>query len=657
MNVLKTMRNMGSLKILLWIIVISFVGAMFTVWGTGGSSDNSGRNWLGEEYAVRVDSRSLPPAVFRLEYRFYAERIRQMLGDNFREDFLRGASKTVAEGMVRQLILADMAKDYGLSVSDEELAAAIQRMYNFRDPKTEYPAMISRMGVTAEEFQTLLRYELLSQKLSDLLANADYLSDAELAKRYAEQNEGVKAMVAVVSNASFLSKVAPPTESEVQARYDRDKTKLQVPEKKTFEYILLSPAAIRNGLKVDDAQVKAYYETHKSDFSTPADQRRASHILIKVDEKAPAKEIEAARKKAQEIYAKAKAGANFAALAKEYSQDSSAAQGGDLGWFGRNQMVKPFADAVFDQCKAVGDIVGPVQSQFGFHIIKLTGIGGETKPFDEVKSQVRQALLYKDPAFTDKVATLYGEAEKAVTDAKDDAAMKAAAAKYGFTIVPVTNPVGKDDAIPGFGMDPAVQAVLAKASKGKWSQVAKVRDGVARFKVTSILPAHQATLAEVKGKIAAELRDEKASSLARAAAQILASSAKDAATLESDAKKDGYPVQQSGLLKASDPIPGAGKAPEVNKALLAAKVGAVVGPVQGTNSWIVAVVTEHAAVDPKKFGQEKASFLMTQQQQAAEQMMDDYVQRRRGALEKDKKIAINQALLDSMEPSASRQAS
>ena len=98
MNVLKTMRNMGSLKILLWIIVISFVAAMFTVWGTGGSSGKGGRTWLGEEYSVKVEGRTMPPAIFRLQYRFYAERIRQMLGDNFRDDFLRGASKTVADG-------------------------------------------------------------------------------------------------------------------------------------------------------------------------------------------------------------------------------------------------------------------------------------------------------------------------------------------------------------------------------------------------------------------------------------------------------------------------------------------------------------------------------------------------------------------------------
>lgn len=655
MNVLKTMRNMGSLKFLLWIIVISFVAAMFTVWGTGGAR-SGGRTWLGEEYAVKVEGRTMPPAVFRLQYRFYVERIRQMLGDNFREDFVRGASKTVAEGMVRQLILADMSKTYGLAVSDEELAADIQRMYNFKDPKTEYPSMISRMGVTAEEFQTLLRYELVNQKLSDLLSASVYLSGEEIKRRYTEQNEGVKAMVAAVPSSSFLAKVTPASDAEVRAQFERDKSKFSIPEKRTISYIFASPSQIKNAMKVDDAQVKAYYESHLSEFSIPKTQRRASHILIKVDETAPAKDVEAARKKAQEIYAKAKAGMDFGTLARENSQDSSSSSGGDLGWFERSRMVKPFADAVFDECKAVGDIVGPVKSQFGFHVVKLTGIGGATKPFDEVKAQVRQTLMYKDPAMTDKAKALYDDAEKAIRGASGEAALKATAAKYNLQVVEAAAPFAKGEPISNLGAEPTVQDAVFKAPQGAWSETLKARDGVLRFKVVSIVAAHAARFDEVKAKVAQEIRDERAMNLARAAAQALASTAKDAASLEAAAKKDGFAVQQSALLKATDAIPGAGKSPEVNKALMAAKVGAVVGPMKSANAWVVAVVTEHSAVDPKKFAEEKDSFARSQRDQSAQEVMDDYVKRRRAALDKEKKVLFNQQLLDQMEPAGGRQA-
>ncbi len=103
-------------------------------------------------------------------------------------------------------------------------------------------------------------------------------------------------------------------------------------------------------------------------------------------------------------------------------------------------MVKPFADAVFDQCKAVGDIVGPVRSQFGFHVIKLTGIGGQAKPFNEVKDQVRQTMLLSDPVYSSQATKLENEAEKALGEAKDDAAMQAAAKKFGLEVHKVRCP-------------------------------------------------------------------------------------------------------------------------------------------------------------------------------------------------------------------------
>jgi peptidyl-prolyl cis-trans isomerase D len=409
-------------------------------------------------------------------------------------------------------------------------------------------------------------------------------------------------------------------------------------------------------MKIDDAQVKAYYDSHLSEFSIPATQRRASHILIKVDEAAPANDVETARLKAQGLYAKAKAGVDFATLARENSQDSSSSSGGDLGWFDRTRMVKPFADAVFDECKAVGDIVGPVQSQFGFHVVKLTGLGGATKPFDEVKAQVRQTLMYKDPAMEDKAKALYDEAEKAIRGALDEASLKAAAAKFNLQVVQVTNPFAKGEPIANFGADPSVEEQVFKAPQGAWSETIKAREGVIRFKVTSIAATHPAKLDEVKAKVTQEIRDERASDLARSAAQALVSAAKDPASLEAAAKKDGYSVQQSGLLKATDPIPGAAKAPEVNKALMAAKVGSVVGPLKAGNAWVVAVITEHSTVDAKKFTEEKDSFAKSQREQSAQEVMDDYVKRRRAILDKEKKVLFNQQLLDQMEPAGGRQA-
>lgn len=653
MNILKTVRTMGFLKILLWIIVISFVGAMFTLWGGFGDVEKKGATLFGKDFAVEVGKDSYPPEIFRLQYRFYVEQVKSFMGDNFQESFLRGAPMNIANQMARQLVQKRMAKGYGLSVSDTELADAIERIYRFKDPKTEYPVLLQRLGVSAQPFQEYLRNDLLTQKLDDLVADSVFMSDQEIQKKYVEENERYKAMVAVVSYAPFLSKVEQPTDAEIQARFDRDKAKLTVPEKRSIDYVFITPAVMRSQIKIDDAQLKAYYQSHIDKFSTQPGQRRASHILIKTPPDATPAQIEEARKKAQEIYEKVKAGGDFAALARQYSEDTSSKSGGDLGWFSRQAMVKPFADAVFDQCKAVGDVVGPVQSQFGWHIVKLTGIGGAPKPFEEVKEQVKQIMLFEDPGYKDKAQQLFQEAEKALQDAGDDAAVQATVKKFGLA-VDTLKPFGKDDPMGPLGHDPKVVEAVFKGEQGRWQPAQKLRDGVLRFKVTAIEPAHPATLADVKTQLAQEIRKEKALALAKAAAFQLAAASKDAAALEAAAKKDGYAVQQSGSLKATDAIPGAGKAPEFGKALLAAKADTVVGPMEVSMGWAVAYVTEHTHADLAKLAKEKDSFARNLRRQAARQIIDDYVDREMKVLTDKHEVRFNNQVIEQMEPAAQR---
>ena len=135
----------------------------------------------------------------------------------------------------------------------------------------------------------------------------------------------------------------------------------------------------------------------------------------------------------------------------------------------------------------------------------------------------------------------------------------------------------------------------------------------------------------------------------------LVAAAKDPASLEAAARRTDTPSSSRGSPKPPTRSPGAAKAPEVNKALMVAKVGSVVGPLKAGNAWVVAVVTEHSTADPKKFVEEKDSFARTQRDQSAQEVMDDYAKRRRAILDKEKKVFFNQELLDQMEPAGGRQ--
>ncbi len=650
MNIMKDMRNNTFLKILLWVIVISFLGAMFTLWGGGMDYESKrGHGLLGREYAVKVGGESLSPDVYRLQYQFYVSRIRSILGDKNSARFLKGSAQRTAYQMADEIIEAQLARSYGLKVSNEEVASAIEKLYSFQDPKTEYPEALSRMGTNAKTYQTFVRYQLLIQKLNSLLADVNFFSDAELKRMYTRENERCKAVIALVPENTFLMKVPKPSDKAVKARYEKEKAQLKTPEKRAIKYVELDLSAAQSKIKISPEQVKAYYTNNLSEFSTRKGERRASHILIKLPPKATPVQVAAARKKADAVYKKIKAGANFAEMAKKYSDDkSNAGRGGDLGWFSRQRMVKVFSDAVFDQAKTVGEVLPPVRSPFGFHIIKLTGIGGQAKPFDEVKAQVRQVMLFREPSYTKAAKKLLSRFRKEVEDAKGDEAVKAAVKKTGAKIETLSVPFARDDTIPGFGRNAALAKAVFNAASGKWAPPVKLGERWVRFKVTRVTPAHPSTFEEVKGTLAKALQKEEAAVMAKNAAISLALASKDSKALKKAARKNGYRVKEAASINVESSLPIVGPNIAIAKRLLAAKPGTLVGPMAVDKGWIVAFVTGHTHVDLAKFEKDKTKYGKTQRRKIAQNFIQDYVSQKRAELEKKNAIFYNMNLINKM---------
>src|SRR6185312_13733114 len=214
------------------------------------------------------------------------------------------------------------------------------------------------------------------------------------------------------------------SDEDVKAYYDKNPKAFETPEMAKVDYLLLTQDAIAAQIKVEPAEVRQADDANAKQYTT-SEERRASHILIAVKKDASDAEKAQAKKKAEEIAAKARANPDsFAQLAKENSQDpGSASQGGDLGSFSRGAMVKPFEDAVFGA--KVGDIVGPIQTDFGYHVIKVTGIKPpHVQSFDEVKARIeadlkRQKASQKFAAAADQFQNLvYEQADSLAGAAK-----------------------------------------------------------------------------------------------------------------------------------------------------------------------------------------------------------------------------------------------
>jgi len=286
-----------------------------------------------------------------------------------------------------------------------------------------YKSLLNQAGIAEPAYEESIRRQLLSEKLVDPISRGGIVAKAsgDAFVNLAEQQREVE--VATVDADAFVKDVKID-DAQVKAYYDANAAAFRTPEEAKFEYVTLNQDALLARVSVTAEEVKAQYESALKTY-TQEEQRHAAHILIAVKPDASEADRAAAKKAAEEIAAQAKANpAKFADLAKQRSQDpGSAAQGGDLGSNPRGTMVKPFDDAVFTM--KPGDIVGPVQTDFGYHVIKLIEITpARTRPLDEVRAQIenelkRQKIGQKFAAAADQFQNLvYEQADSLAPVAK-----------------------------------------------------------------------------------------------------------------------------------------------------------------------------------------------------------------------------------------------
>lgn len=309
--------------------------------------------------------------------------------------------KSVLDGVINQRLIINAATKAGMVVSDAEMARIIASLPAFQEngrfSQTRYDQVLRQQGMSISEFENQLRQELLINDVRSVFQSSAIVP-SNVAARFLQAYEQQREISTVkLTSEQFLSQ-ARVSAVDVQSWYNAHKADYTLPEQARFQYVVLSQDALASQVKISDAEVKQYYDQNSAKYSEP-EQRRASHILITVNPGDDAQKRAAAKARAEAIYQQVKVNpASFAAVAKHESSDTgSALQGGDLGWFPRNAMVKPFADAVF--AMRSGDISQPVQSEFGYHIIELTGIKpARTRSLDEVKADIVRDLQVQQAA-------------------------------------------------------------------------------------------------------------------------------------------------------------------------------------------------------------------------------------------------------------------
>ena len=347
-----------------------------------------------------VDGHSITQAEWDAAHRNQVERMRSSMPSVDVKMFDTPEAKySTLERMVRDRLLQAAASKLQLGSSDARLAAELQQNPNIAALRRadgtldmeRYRQLLASQGMSPESFESQVRADLASRQVMSGVGVTSFssatLADVTLNAFYEQR----QVQVARFAPADFLGQINP-SDADLEAYYKANADKFQSAERADIEYVVLNLAALQKDIVVPEAELKSYYEQNIARLSG-LEERRASHILISADKAASSAERDAARAKAQALLAEVqKSPAQFAELARKNSQDTgSATKGGDLDFFGRGAMVKAFEDVAFALKK--GETSGVVETEFGFHIIRVTDIKQpEQKSFESQRAKLEQEV-------------------------------------------------------------------------------------------------------------------------------------------------------------------------------------------------------------------------------------------------------------------------
>jgi len=389
-------RHKGWLKWSLALVCAAFVVfyiPSFLRWGDQAAPSDS---------IARVEGSDITAGEFRRIYLAQLQAYRQAYGGNVNEQLLKqlGIEQQILMRMVDERAVLAEAKREGITVSDDEVAKRIVAMPVFQEggqfvgqQRYEQFLRMQRPPMSVSEFEDSLRRSLVMDKLRGALTGWMTVPDAEVAQEYRRRNEKVKVELVTFSADKFRDKVQV-SDADLATYFDAHKEQYRIGERRKVRYMLVDVESMRPQIKVTEREIERYYNDNIEMYSTP-EQVRASHILFKTEGKKDA-DVKAL---AEKVLKEARGGADFAELAKKYSEDeANAKQGGDLDYFSKGRMVPEFDAVAFTM--QPGTISDLVKTQFGYHIIKKTGEKpAEAKTFDQVKDQVAQGMkqqVYQD---------------------------------------------------------------------------------------------------------------------------------------------------------------------------------------------------------------------------------------------------------------------
>ncbi|SHH89787.1 SurA N-terminal domain-containing protein [Desulfofustis glycolicus] len=538
-------KRAQSLVIQAIVVVIALV---FIFWGVGTNMMNKQEAAIivnGEEISFQNYQQAYDRAYARIGEQFGGT-IPKALADNLD---IRGQ---VINQLIQEALLRQGGQAMGLRVSAREIQDEIESMVQFQDNGAfdlqRYQSLLAANRLSPKKYEQSLRHDLLDAKTAQSLSSfVTSVSDGEIEDLYNLENETVSVAYTVVAPDRYLAGIEIDEEA-LKQWYDEagDRYKTEAAVKLTYLPFSFTETAAK--ISLDDEEISAYYDQHQTQYQT-VESRNARHILLKAAPDADEAIHQQQRSLAEEVLTKARAGEDFAALASEYSDDATAESGGELGFFNRGQMIKPFEDAVFAMQE--GEISDIVQTDFGYHIIKLVAVRpGGVRTLDEVREEI-SAKLRLDKARSlafQQAGTVY---EQIIGAGSLDASLQ----DHPETNVITTDFFSRSAPPEGMTADPNFLDVAFSLKEGELSSLIEVDDGYAIMAIDDIREPRVPELEQVRQQAEQDFRRQQAADKARSVARQVIEKLGTGTSFADVTAESNLTLENSGPMKKNEPAP------------------------------------------------------------------------------------------------------
>jgi peptidyl-prolyl cis-trans isomerase D len=623
---LKSMRrNVKSLKPILWLIVATFVIAIFAIWGGAGRLGEASRT----DTLATIGGDRIPSDEYYQALRDRLEAIRKQFGGELNANLIQqlGLPQQVLEQIVQRRLLLKIAADMGLRATDAEVRAKIVAYPAFqRDGQfvgfEDYKRVLDYNRIPLADFERGLRQDVVVGKVVRLLTAGLFVTDEEVWDNYRKQNDTAKVeyLVAETAKTEIAEK---PSEADLLAHFDKDPSAYKIPEKRTADYVLLKTEDLKKEVAVKDAEIEKYYRDNQAQFQEP-DKVRVSRIWLPYT----AADKDAVLAEARDVQKRAAGGEDFAALARARSKDDKAATGGDWGLFDWRSLTAPETEAAGSlEAGGVSDVV---ETESGAAVFKVTEkTAAVTKPLAEVSATIKGLLT------DEKARALVAERIQSLEKlARKEKSLDVAAQKQGLKPAS-TGALKKGDPLGAGDSSGALSEALFGLKEKEISSPVYVLAGEALAELKTVEPERPAGFEEVRAEVEKDVLDALKNDKARARLREVAASLKD--DWNAEALKLGLEYKMVDAHKKDQYLSLVGERPGIDTLIFSLPLKQVSEPQTVDEGYAVFRVLERKEVVREEYEKVKA----TERDGLLEQKQNKFLSSYMAKAREEKKVRIN----------------